>query len=1058
MKKIRHLLLLLMFFIIGYGNVMAANKEIKIDGLNDDYPLYYLSDTDYFDKYVFSPKFSGSNSYTFSESYKDYKKNKETCNKNDKKPAEKGCLSGQDGDLANFTYQTYKDYKENNNLKDFYVIYKKVGYVDGKAVNMKIELADIIWSKNIDTSEQVASFKFSESEIGIANWVTNGINPVRDAEFRYNIIYYYDSPDNPINDFKSLINFTDMDYEEKLSFSKNNYKSAFRFNIYDYLKNYKNIQSPYLNEVGKFDHVYLSETDNRFYINTNQNLVMKCSGDDKPQDVDCKGKGQTTKKSYLYSSTNGSKLLREYLKTEKINASSFYKKAGTVTAYLTDGKINIGWSGYYTSLQESPFIRVKEKQEDLIKKVWYDNENYENKEIDITDGKKKIIKYTLDLNVPKQNSEWYYSEWIVKDTIPSALTLSNISSNVRITNKADGSNVKGNFKIDYDENSRELKISANENKNILNKSSFYGKTYVVTITTKVSDELLKKTYDRFLPESNHKLVVNNYFTHQYKFKKNGEKNNLMSNTVSFNLYKDPPPPDTPNTCESELEAIKKADYSNILKIRKLQKLYQKYEDDPKYGDGLELLFNYKYDTDTGDIDISKTSCSAAKCIEKDENDLACSSTNIYEASDAVDTNDPNKTYPARVCYFGRDNENVGSYYSKEIDAYCKVSYSYTLPFENETVNSGTLLWGKDDGKVSTMNVKITCDGLYGGENVKNGMNNKKLNLNNIINSVLPNISLYWIYASNEKKSENLSYDYAYGVKDYLSSNNDESSLLPKYTCDKEGNNDYCYAMWNGEFKVDIKYNTKRYMDSYGNFIDKNGYRFKGYGLPIALSDDKLKNNFSEERRVRLKVSNKIGDAGNKSVNCPYSVRNSFNSGGDPFCDPSVEECDPSGGPGGGGSHGNGPESILKFRTIDTSNPFPGLGANGRLVGENWCSLNKSTLVDERCSNTNSLVNKYIRKNTSNSYSTDKPMYSLTLDASDIQLIRGYNKENPYNDFSFSCINGEKCKSLFMSYLLKMEIEVKDKYEKIDLNVNNNNSSCYETRRVEKEWCSNGLDD
>lgn len=93
------------------------------------------------------------------------------------------------------------------------------------------------------------------------------------------------------------------------------------------------------------------------------------------------------------------------------------------------------------------------------------------------------------------------------------------------------------------------------------------------------------------------------------------------------------------------------------------------------------------------------------------------------------------------------------------------------------------------------------------------------------------------------------------------------------------------------------------------------------------------------------------------------------------------------------------ELELEFRTIDTTNPFPGKNGNNRETNKNWCG-------EDGCGPENKTVQTYI-KEANNSYNskTQNPIYRIELNASDIMMIRDYNKSVPYDDYNYRKING-----------------------------------------------------
>lgn len=104
---------------------------------------------------------------------------------------------------------------------------------------------------------------------------------------------------------------------------------------------------------------------------------------------------------------------------------------------------------------------------------------------------------------------------------------------------------------------------------------------------------------------------------------------------------------------------------------------------------------------------------------------------------------------------------------------------------------------------------------------------------------------------------------------------------------------------------------------------------------------------------------------------------------------------------------------LEFRSIDTSNPFPGVSGSTRITGSNWCDETGNCSGD---STKNQIINDVIT-NSNNSYNKDKtkPIYTIKLTPKTISDIRNYNKSNPYDDYWVTCdqITG-KCENSFLN--------------------------------------------
>ena len=176
-----------------------------------------------------------------------------------------------------------------------------------------------------------------------------------------------------------------------------------------------------------------------------------------------------------------------------------------------------------------------------------------------------------------------------------------------------------------------------------------------------------------------------------------------------------------------------------------------------------------------------------------------------------------------------------------------------------------------------------------------------------------------------------------------------------------------------------------------------------------------------------------------------------------------------------------PKSLdIEFRTIDTSDPFPGQDGNGRKIGSNWngycfpdendptkCDEIANKIIMERVEANGGVLDagvarsltgyyatlalrgavgfdtleyRYI-KNAPSSYGRDgagnpvKPEYTITLTPSDIKLIRKYNSKTTYSDYYSTCLETDdddsytedECKqhSRFVANLKNKDLIIED---------------------------------
>ena len=338
-------------------------------------------------------------------------------------------------------------------------------------------------------------------------------------------------------------------------------------------------------------------------------------------------------------------------------------------------------------------------------------------------------------------------------------------------------------------------------------------------------------------------------------------------------------------------------------------------------------------------------------------------------------------------------------------------------------------------------------------------------------------------------------------------------MHPQYFDAKDDeNNDICFARWNAEFKSDISYETNWCVDSnglYKNCDTNNDGKHAGYGLPVTLLDNELKKNIIRRDSAKLNITNPFAGDESISLDCPYTIKNEY------FDDDDDDD--------GGGDDGGGNSLKVNFRTIDTSNPFPGISGNGRLTGSNWCNtsligssrydsdgnkyivgdlngdgkitanedinvalnifINSNKYVadingdgevtyplsgtcskfdydNDYCTLTSTVSSSFETKNRQcigdkdrlfikkyitdapNSSSNLKPMYSFTLNSSDIKNLRDYNKYHSYREFDFECDYGNDCMSEFLTNMIyNNKIDINDQIRNMSI-LNINDSSCY----------------
>lgn len=567
------------------------------------------------------------------------------------------------------------------------------------------------------------------------------------------------------------------------------------------------------------------------------------------------------------------------------------------------------------------------------------------------------------------------------------------------------------------------------------------------------------------------------------------------------------------TCEKSLKLLKKdlcgGENSNSCSkgnkynfINGLWELYNEYESDDN-----NKLFNYKFEND-GSLNIKDVACENVSCSVGSNDEFTCNQGNVKSSSPS------SSDVENRVCYIGNNSylkhDSTGSFYNEDLDAYCTVSYEYNTGFKSDQnivdLQKNSVLWRKVKSPgIGNLTLKIHCEGIYG---IDTNLDNYKLDSSKFINNFLPSFKIAW-WSKNGKGRFKFKQDLN------LISSNSTSDLIPP-NVDSQGN--FKYATWDSSYNYVINYTDFWHTNGIdGKFVSKNkkttqdGYKFRGFGLPIALNDS-----VGDKDAFLSIVNNNAGY--DYEITCPYKVKKSGdNPGDDEF------------------------KFNFNFRVIDVNNPFPGIDGDGRLVGDNWCLDSRvgktiylkdksyvvgdlidkddyvgpnefptnfsnfnitdnpeadidgdgviTNLVSTSCSNDysdycilmrklrngdsnisrdlncqsdpekNNFVKRYITEdNVSNSDSTGEPMYSFTVTPSDIKSIRQYNKKHAYNDFEYTCDDqGNYCISQFLTNIINNTSI--DSGISLSSNFISNNSRCYSDRSrnisdVSKKWCIN----
>lgn len=1066
MKKIKLILILLLILFIKIDNYKAYTLSYKDEKSTIN------------EKYAFSPKFNGVKEVK-------YNLNSEWTQCTDENLRQACTVYG---------YEYHREVPENalSETTNAYIVYKNVGKYNGKDVDLKISLKSIIYN---DTD--YVSFKFYDKKIGFSSYSHLISNDGERADFILQIDYLYSENNKEIGDFYSNVNFTDIDYKEILGIETGAID-------YVYLYDTKNVLKDLTGEEKQVDHIdrtskSVNGTNYKFYEGT-RNFTFLCSYTGKSggifinggfSDVRCgddysamgePAYGIIDYKEFYNSFTNkdlssDERTVRERINNQgdKINIlaskseirSSYgenisdkyliledYKDkfdySGIATALLKKSSFKIIWKSYYVGLEDNGYLTIEEPGP--IKTVDKGKASPGN-----------TIKYTITQKFPNQPDSVTYDFWQITDKLPDGLTLNNVSIAGLEGDASD------KFSIVQDGN----KFTYSAKNLSSSKDYFYNNTFTVTVTATINNNV----------DINTNLI--NTAQHCFQINDN-EGVKCLKSSVTTKVV---------DSCQDDLDNVKASCGTNgictsnqIGIIEKLYELYNKYSNK----DYNELL-NFKLDG--SNLDISKTSCSTVKCTSSSS--LSCNSNSVVNST-STNSSDTNK----RVCYNSPSSSTPssthstqGSFKYEDLGIYCSVSYKYKLPFNNETVKAGQILWKRlsEDSVLGNLVMNVECDGIVPKSKV-----NDSLIFNKFPDNIKANIKLGWTTGNDD-------FTQSLELADYTTEEEKESSC----------SGDTCYGVWRSEYTFPIKYGTVWYSQiGTGKFIKKNGlidttkYKYMGMGLPIAV-DEKVSSSTAILTFSALNYDE-------ISTVCPYSIENEILK----------KKCTDSSCTNKELTN----EFNFDFRIIDTTNPFPGIDSSGRLTGSNWCSdsligkisydsgssyivgdvngdgivnasdwqttetdfissiaadidgngeitynsINCKDSNDDSCilarytgygdknsncqfsPDKNNIVKKYITDATS-SNSTDTPMYSFTITPSEVKEIREYNKKHSYNDFNLTCDNnGEHCLSTFLTNWIK---DRKINSTTVSVKVDGTNSSCYNKRISNSSnnidvWCNN----
>ena len=956
------------------------------------------------------------------------------------------------------TKEQYNNYRNTSiSYKDssdkFYILYKNVGQYNGEIVDMKITLASIDFGKANKESNKSVKLSFSKSQIGV-NFI--GIED-RSANATYRIEYYLHNS-STLYDIPSVISYTDIDVEV-LGINRKNINSIY---VYDLdngsnshldvtgsSKSIKNIFIDYYNSGKDFNYLSKSKnfnnsTSNYVYFFGNKNWTADCSDVNGSvthrSDVNCHLYNDDGYIKYSYEKNGNPTGYNPVIDPRLNNLGDSLGKiiddisnAGIITVVYDKAPIEIKTYGWFTGFSNPGFLKLKTKEPK--KYIIVTNDDGSESKVKLSEIQvdnflfDKEIIYEIEQYVPNLSEKWYYSMFDIYDAFDKSL-----SFDIGDITIFDSSNTNVTEKFDLVKNDAENKINIYAKEEELKKESFYNNIYRFRIKTKINNNICSGLCNSSNISSYN--IEDKVIRNTAQLQLDGEatkKSNIV--TTRFKSYK----------CSDALDGIR--NNNSLSDIEKMVYLDELYKDFPKYNN----LKNY--DFDGSNLDLSNTSCDIVNCDSGSGSNFSCTS-GILQTEILGKNN--------RVCYYDK-NDNIGSYYYEDLDAYCSYKISYKLPFRKEKVKAGQLLWMTLDeySKIGTMKIELNCEKLSNNEDsdltdiqLKNVIiNNDSINVNYILKDIFSNSSFSIQWKSQKELSKTMF------INDISVDNLNPDSV--------ECINKMCYTSWSSTVdNIDINYEKKLISKGLDGVIydaddyDDDDYVTIGNGLPISY-DEKTSTNKEATLSVNL-----FGEK--KSVKCLYDVQNEIID----ICYDGICTYDK--------------KFNLNFRIIDTNNPFPGVsGDSKRLVGSNWCEINKigmysvdgkyivgdlnhDGVIDENDLNEdyfkagnleadfngdgvnyvenclslskadNCLLESFINSNGNycvgddsnivvKNYIYDKPSsnsfgnakYSFVLTPTTINEIRNYNKNNSYADFNLECDKGthDNCVSSFVIEML-----------------------------------------
>lgn len=621
------------------------------------------------------------------------------------------------------------------------------------------------------------------------------------------------------------------------------------------------------------------------------------------------------------------------------------------------------------------------------------------------------------------------------------------------------------------------------------------------------------TYKSYkLLEYSDSLYLNQVSSERVKYELNGRDYFLTTGfmtgyDITIKVYNEK----VAKTCQEELNDIisscgssKKCQNNKSKIIYDLYQLYDKYSTKD-----YNRLFNFTMDS-SNNLDVNNVSCGKISCSQNDS--LACTGTGtINSAKPNIDTAE------RRVCYNSNSVNNsdnlIGGYYNADLDAECEVYYTFNNNFPEQTVNSGQILWQNKivDNYKGSVAVKVSCDGVY--EDVSySEIYNRKIKINQFSNDLLPEISVKW-KTGGTYNSQNMDLNI---VGSLTEKNPDQiicDNVAGKNYCYAHWTDTYNF---NVNFHKKWYSKNNGVLIAKDHLSSTTGYMYMGTGLPIATTDytaNGLNATFTVSifdnktdlfcpynvKKKILKDDCPTGECDDpndpneisKEFNFEFRIINITNpfpglngTGrlvGDNWCvDSKIGKVDYKGNKSYVVGDVIGNDGIISKNEYQTNfsaftmknNPYADVNGDGEITYSNNCNNSKDDYCilfryvqdsnrDQNCKSDpaeNYIIKKYITDaKSSDSDATIQPMYSFTLTPNEIQNIRQYNKEHAYNDNDLNCDdNNRKCKSDFLTNWINNAIIVtkKNGQKAITIKMNEQTSSCYNTRKYGNMWCSN----